>query len=73
LIKRINIYHKTLKNQKNSKTVVFKIQKFSIFCTPSKKLFGQFMIKNRKISKKPHGSKFREKSDFMGFPRKKRT
>ena len=64
---------KNIKKSKNLKKWVFKNSKFFDFLYPFKKIFGQFMIKIRKIPKKPHGSKFREKSDFTGFPLKKRT
>ncbi len=50
---------KNIKKSKNLKRWFFKNSKFFNFLHPSKKIFGQFMIKIRKTSKKPHGSKFR--------------
>jgi hypothetical protein len=59
-----------MKNSKISeklKNVFFSLKKNVIFFTYFKKIFGHFMIKFRKTSKKTLGSKFRKKSHFMQF------
>jgi hypothetical protein len=61
---------KNLKYSKKSRKCLFLNFKKWYFFYFVEKIIGQIMIKCPKITKKPHGSKFRKKCDFTGFPQK---
>jgi hypothetical protein len=63
----------TLKYSKKLKNVFFSLKKKCYFFTLFKKIIGRIMIKCPKITKKPHGSKFRKICDFMRFSLKRRS